>query len=363
MQVRSRHRVEDGRERVTVVPDTVDDLWHLAHVVEPGDHVEGDTTRRITRDDDDLRDTGGEREHIHVTIEVESVEFARFANRLRVGGVIVACSREEEVGDHHTLNVEVHDELQVTKHWKPDQTERLEDAAEAADEPDVAVATVEEGRATVHSVAEYGVEERATITGGTGKGSGEYGGDRTALFDELGEVLARLDADAIVLAGPGFTKRDALDHIAETYRDLPDRVRTVDTSAAGERGVHEVLSRGALEDVREETRVAEEASLIDELTRRIAEGHEAAYGPEKVAEAAEFGAVEHLLVLDEALRRERGALAHDDAGREWDVDVDEIITSVERQGGEVTVFSAEFDPGQQLANFGGVAALLRYRID
>jgi protein pelota len=29
----------------------------------------------------------------------------------------------------------------------------------------------------------------------------------------------------------------------------------------------------------------------------------------------------------------------------------------------VTVFSNEFDPGQQLKNLGGVAALLRYRID
>jgi protein pelota len=28
----------------------------------------------------------------------------------------------------------------------------------------------------------------------------------------------------------------------------------------------------------------------------------------------------------------------------------------------VTVFSGEFDPGQQLSNLGGVAALLRYRI-
>jgi len=29
----------------------------------------------------------------------------------------------------------------------------------------------------------------------------------------------------------------------------------------------------------------------------------------------------------------------------------------------VTVFSAEFAPGQQLDNLGGIAALLRYRID
>jgi len=358
MQIRDREPAEGGRERATVVPDNVDDLWHLAHVVEPGDLVAGDTTRRIQRDDDQLRDTGGEREHMHVTIDVEDVEFHRFANRLRIGGVITACSREDQLGLHHTLNVEEHDELVVEKTWKPDQRERLEDAAEAADQPDVAIATVEEGAASVHTVAEYGIEEYASLSGPTGKG--EYARDRSELFEELGDVLSRLDVDAIILAGPGFTKQDACDHVEEAHPDLTDLLTTVDTSAAGERGVHEVLARGALEDVREQTRVAEEARLIDELTDRIAGEETAAYGPEEVAKAAEYGAVERLLVVDERLRAERGATP--DAGSEWDLDVDEIIRSVERQGGEVTVFSAEFEPGQRLANLGGIAALLRYRL-
>ncbi|PSP80015.1 mRNA surveillance protein Pelota, partial [Halobacteriales archaeon QS_4_69_225] len=48
---------------------------------------------------------------------------------------------------------------------------------------------------------------------------------------------------------------------------------------------------------------------------------------------------------------------------DWDVDVNDVVESVEQQGGDVTVFSHEFDPGQQLANLGGVAALLRYRLN
>jgi protein pelota len=121
-------------------------------------------------------------------------------------------------------------------------------------------------------------------------------------------------------------------------------------------GVHEVLKRGAVEDVQDETRIAEEAALVDELTERIATGEKVAYGPESVAEAAEFGAVETLLVLDDRLRTERGPEG------DWEIDADEIVRNVEQQGGEVTVFSSEFDPGQQLSNLGGIAALLRYRL-
>jgi len=143
-----------GRERLTLVPENVDDLWHLAHVLEPGDLVEGDTTRRIQRNDDQMRDTGGQREHLFVTLQVDEVEFARFANRLRVSGVIVGCSREDQLNAHHTINVEEHDEITVEKHFKPDQTERLEEATEAAENPDVAIiATVEEGRLRPHGPA------------------------------------------------------------------------------------------------------------------------------------------------------------------------------------------------------------------
>jgi protein pelota len=355
MRIADRHDTEGRAERLTLVPESLDDLWHLAHVIEPADRVAGDTTRRIQRNEENLRDTGGEREHLWVELAVEDVEFARFANRLRVSGVIEECSREDQLGQHHTINVEEHTELEIEKVWKPDQRDRIEEAVEATENPDVAIATVEEGQAYVHTVAQYGTEERASITGPTGKG--EYAQPREALFEELTDVLGRLDVDAIILAGPGFTKQDALDHIQETDPDTAELITVVDTSSVGDRGVHEVLKRGAVEDVQQETRIAEESALIDELMERIADGETAAYGPENVAKAAEYGAIEELLVLDEQLREERSQ------DSEWDVDVNSIIEQTEQKGGDVTVFSREFDPGQQLANLGGIAALLRYRLD
>ena len=355
MRIADRMQAEADRERLTVVPESLDDLWHLSHIVEPGDRVAGDTTRRIQRNDDQLRDTGGEREHIWAELAVDSVEFARFANRLRIGGLIEACSREDQLDQHHTINVEQHTELEVEKRFKPDQRDRLDAAVEATENPDVAVATVEEGQAYVHTVAQYGTEERASIRGPTGKG--EYARPRKELFGELTDVLSRTDADAIVLAGPGFTKTDALAYIEEEAPEVAEHVTTVDTSGVGDRGVHEVLKRGAVEEIQRETRIAEESELVDVLTERIAEGAKVAYGPEQVAQAANYGAVERLLVLDDRLRAERAGEG------DWDVDADSIIETTEQKGGEVTVFSSEFDPGRQLANLGGIAALLRYRLE
>jgi protein pelota len=354
MRIADRQRREGGRERLTVVPESLDDLWHLTYVLEPGDRVAGDTTRRIQRDDNMTRDTGGEREHLWVELGVDDVEFAKFANRLRVSGTIEDCSREDQLGLHHTLNVEERTEIEIEKVWQTDQLERLQEAVEAAENPEVAIATVEEGEAYVHTVAQYGVEERASITKPTGKG--EYARPRDELFDELGKVLQRTDAQAVILAGPGFTKQDALDYLEDNFPEVAEKVTTVDTSSSGGRGVHEVLKRGAVDEVQAETRIAREADLIDQLMAQIAEGAKAAYGIDEVSEAAEFGAVDTLLILDTRLREERAGEG------DWDVDANDLITTVEQQGGDVTVFSGEFDPGQQLKNLGGVAALLRYRL-
>jgi len=354
MRISSRGRGEEGRERMTLVPENVDDLWHLSHVLESGDRVSGDTTRRIQRNEENMRDTGGQREHLFVTIAVDDVEFARFANRLRVGGEIIDCSREDQLGHHHTLNVEEHDEITIEKHFKPDQIERIEEAEEAAENADVAIATVEEGEAHIHTVAQYGTEERFSFTAPTGKG--EYARPRSELFAELGKALARMDVDAIILAGPGFTKQDARDYIAENHAEVADLLTVVDTAGVGDRGVHEVLKRGAVDEVQTQTRISKEAELLDDLMEGIATGEKVAYGIDEVAEAADFGAVETLLVVDDRLRQER------QGDGDWDVDVNEVIQTVERQGGEVTVFSGEFDPGQQLRNLGGIAALLRYRL-
>jgi len=130
----------------------------------------------------------------------------------------------------------------------------------------------------------------------------------------------------------------------------------VDTSGVGDRGVHEVLKRGAVEEVQAETRIAEEADRIDELTKRIAEGPKWPTAPTRSLRPPTSAPWRNYSSSTRHLRRERSAA-------EWSVDVDEIIETTEQKGGEVVVFSGEFDPGQQLANLGGIAALLRYRIE
>ncbi len=356
MRVEGREPQDPSRERMAIVPDSTEDLWHLQYVIEPGDHVAAQTDRRVQRDDEQLRDTGGRRETIHATIEVDEVEFQRFADRLRVSGQIVACSREDQLGFHHTINVEVHDEIELEKVLKPDQRERLAEAEAATDDPDVTVITIEDGLVDVFDVAQSGASHRASFVAGSGKRGGES--TRHELFADVAGVIERSTADALVLAGPGFVKDDCLKYLEDANIEGASAIRTVDTSSTGERGVHEVLTRGVIDDIRSETRLGNEAAFVNELLERLrTEPGSVTYGPEETQTATGYGAVETLAVVDDVLLRERTADA------EWSIDLDRLVEQVEQQGGTVRVLTAEGEPGQQVVSLGGIAAILRYPID
>ena len=353
MRIADREELDGAYQRITIVPESVDDLWHLSHVITPGDRVAAMADRRIQRDDELDRDTGGVRETLFIVIAVESIEFARFATRLRAGGEIVHCSREDQIGQHHTLNIEPYGEVSVQKRFHPDQLARLESAEAATDQPAVVVVTVEEGAGYIHEIAAHGATERVSLTRPTGKG--EYAQPRAALFEELAAAVGRMEMDALVLAGPGFTKQEARPHIEDAL-DEAVSLRMVDTAGVGDRGVHEVLTRGVIDELQTESRIAAEAGLIDEVRRRLSTDGAVSYGADAVAEAVEYGAVEELLVVDATLQdaRHTGGAA---AGR-----FNRLLEQVEQQGGSVTVLSGEIDPGRQLANLGGIAALLRFPI-
>lgn len=356
MRVETREPVDPNRERVAIVPDSTEDLWHLQYIIEPGDIVAAETSRRLQREDDQLRDTGGTRETLHAAIEVDEVEFQRFADRLRVGGEIIECSREDQIGFYHTINVDVHHEIELEKRFKPDQRDRLEEAQAATGEPDVLVITIEEGQAEVFEVAQSGANQRTSFVTGSGKRSGES--TRQELFAEVADLVERSDADAIVFAGPGFVKEDCLEYLKEENVEAAEAIRTVDTSATGERGVHEVLTRGVIDDVRTETRLARESSVVNELLDRLrTDPKTVTYGPEETATAVEYGAVDTLAVVDDVLLRERTE------DGEWSIDLDGLVEQTQHQGGSVRVLTAAGEPGQQLESLGGIAALLRYPIE
>jgi protein pelota len=285
---------------------------------------------------------------VRLGVKVETVEFHKFSNRLRIKGTIVS---DLDTGAYHTLNIEPYTELSVIKHWKLDQHERLRDAIEASNRPEVVIVTIEEGEAVIGNLRQYGIEEASRIRQSS-SGKREGVDSRSEFFGEVASQMKYAEkANTFVIAGPGFIKDDFVKFLRTHKPELMEKVVVEDISSIGASGFQEVMRRGAIQRIAEESRITREAQLIEKLMEEISRDGKAVYGYNETKKAVDYGAVEVLMIADETLRnfREKGM-----------GDIEEMIKGVEHSRGKAVVFSTEFEPGQRLEKLGGVAGLLRF---
>ncbi len=338
---------------IAVMPESADDLWHLRHVIEPGDVVYSTTYRRVEGAADKIRPDKTEKRRVRLGIRVDGVEFHKFSHRLRVKGVI---ETGPEAGSYHTFNIEPEIELSIIKsRWKAHQLERLREAERAANRAPIIILTIEACEAVAGIARQYGVDELFSIRYSSGKASGsdstmkEFFND---VLNQLHQAYYSNACEALIIAGPGFIKSDFYAFIRAKSPELHRRAVVEQASSTGIPGFLEVLKRGAVARLRAVERLSREVKLLEELMAEISreEGGLAVYGEEAVRKAMQYGAIERLLVCDDMLMAESSDR------------IEELLRGVERMGGNIVVFSTEFEPGKRLKALGGIAALLRFKL-
>lgn len=148
----------------------------------------------------------------------------------------------------------------------------------------------------------------------------------------------------IAVAGPNVTIADFLNWLPSRLEDAIVTTETIDH--AGDR---EALVRlaAAAESAFDEQEKQRERELVERFKRSLRDDSGATYGADEIDTALEYGAVDKLLIsadLSAEYIRERSAEVRD-------------------QGGSVVVISGVHEQGQQLQQFGGEAALLRFEIN
>jgi protein pelota len=327
---------------IRLFAETLDDIWHLSHLVEPGDLVFATTFRSVDAATDKLRPEKAEKRPVRLGIRVEKVEFHQHTSRLRIGGVIESGV---DVTSHHTLNVEPGFEISVIKRWRSVDCERVRRAVDASAYGVVHVVSVEEGEAQVYRLRQFGPEWVTTITAGSSKGADT--GTRQVLFEKTLEAVTAVTGP-LVVAGPGFVKDEFAGYMKTRAPEIAERMVVVETRRIGRGAVQEVIGQGILERLLGDLYLAREVGLMDEVLLRVATEGAVAYGIGEVKKAIAYGAAETVLISDNLLR---------------DREVTGVIERAEHVNASVVVLSTEFEPGERLAALGGVAALLRYRIE
>ena len=344
--------------------ETLDDLWHLYNTVGPEDIVISRTTRRVRVGDEDSRKQESVRKPMTLKLRVEDVAFHTFSNRVRIKGQILEGPSDlVNIGAYHTINIEPGDTLSIIKDsWPKYILDRLNNATKSQLQPISLLVTIEDGTAELFFAADYGLKEVVSIRTSISKKRGDqksYDNTMREFFDDViiavKSQLEKGNIGLIVIAGPGFTKDHFRDHLTSIgIKNLPPVV-VESTNSIGFPGAKEILFRGVISNAITELKLETETRLIESLVEHISKDDGlGTYGLAEVSKAVQFGAVEQLLITDKRLREG----TNEDRRR-----MDGLIRNTEATRGAVHIVSTEHPTGEQLHRLGGIAAILRFRIE
>lgn len=338
---------QDRKEGVIkLLPQNLDDLWHLYNLVQEGDLVRASTPRRQEARTDKIRPERGEKVRMKLGLRVASREWDEFVDRLRVHGVIE--EGPQDLGSHHTLNVVPGEALEIVKEWREADLRRIQEAVAATERPLVVLVSLDDEEALVAEMHQYGIRPVAEVrTARGGKMYGQEAPTQEGYFAQVLGTVRQLDPPGLVVLGPGFVREDFVRYGRDRAPELFARASTFATGHPGMPGIQEALRSGLAERVLEDQRVGQETRTVERLLEEIAREGRYAYGPEEVATAGAAGAVETLLILDEAARAP---------------EAETLMRQVEGAQGRVLVVSGRHDAGRKLKALGGLGALLRYRL-
>ena len=231
---------QDTKEGIIeVVPETLDDLWHLSHIVEVGDNASSKTTRRIQDNTGDkLRSDRGVKKTFYLGLDIENISFHLFTGKLRLTGVITRGPEDLiPLGSHHTLEVKLNVPLTIKKErWPKWAVKRLNQAIDASKKLSAIIVVLEDDTATLGLMRQFGIEYYGPIKGHV---SGKRIIDKnrqkniTQFYEKVIESIVKFDSiQNIVLAGPGFVKNDFYDYIKEKHKDLA-QISIIESTGAG----------------------------------------------------------------------------------------------------------------------------------
>ncbi|MEM5814562.1 MAG: peptide chain release factor aRF-1 [Candidatus Aenigmatarchaeota archaeon] len=309
-------------------------------------------------------------------------------------------SEHEGVTDIKVWAVEPPDPLRVKLYWC-DQVFRLEPLRDMVKEKEVyGLVVIDTNDATIGLLKGKSIQVLrrldSIVPGKTSKGgqsAQRFERVRAGLLNDWMKEVAEQTKElmpkeliGIVVGGPGPIKNRWLD---EGYlpTDIKKKVLAVqDTGYADEHGLEELVERA--KEVFSQAAVAKERALVQKFLEHLMKNTGlAAYGINSVVDAVEKGAVDTILVSEEAPyvrleledNRDHGEkrfVRKEDENKQQACKIcgermgvmgrmdatDALKELAEQTGAAIEVISKDTREGEQLLALGGVAAILRYRL-
>ncbi len=335
---------------IKIVPETLDDIWHLSNIIQPDDLVKALTFRTDDQATDKIRTKKASKKKMKLGIRVEQVKFHEFSDRLRIHGIIE--EGPQDLGSHHTFNVTAdnRDVLTLIKEtWKSHELQRLDEAVKQTSESIVLFVSLDNDEATIAVLRQSGIQWIANVESHQSGKQYQSENMEKQYFGDIVKIISEkmTEQTTLVIVGPGFTK----DHLAaygkEKHPHLFNQCLLYATGNAEMNGIHEAMKSGVVEHIAKENRVVQETRIVDKVFSEIKKNGLVAYGFEDVKQAIDAGAVDQLVIADSMVRTNKG---------------DMLLQKADEIQSDFIIINTMHDAGKKLEGLGGIAALLRFKI-
>ena len=326
-------------------------------------------------------------------VRVKSTTFDVQAGQLQVAGQIAEETQYARLGQHHTLDLELHRNftLEKAEGWDSISLQIVKEACDIKKGASAWAVVMEPGTANIAILmGERTVLRQRVSVPVPGKRDGNahakvctqpfllrtkvapllivYQAMNKFFQTTLDTLLRHIDLNdslPILLASPGYTaslfQKFIQDYAVQSgnkpLQSQKQNFLVVHSPTGQLHSLAQVLQSTEVTNRLKDTKYARETKLIDtffDLMRKD-EG-KAWYGPKEVERAVEQGAVGRgggVLLISNALFRAQDVAIR----RRWVTLVDRVQ---KKEGGEVKVLSSEHESGKRLDSLGGIAAILTF---
>ncbi len=336
--------------------ENLDDLWYLSQIIDIGDLVKGKTIRKIKIGKEGDRKQAIVKKPIFLKIKIEKIEFSKTSGTLRTLGIITEGPEDIQKGEHHTFNLEPNIIFTLIKErWLKYQLDRLKEACKEKTSK-ILIVVMDREEANFALLKKYGYELLINIKGKVKKKDVEErleGNFYPEIIKKLEEYVKRYNIVKIILASPAFWKEDLMKEI--TNEELKKKIIPATCNSTGKNGINEVLRRPEVKAALHEDRIAKEIGLVEELLSEISKNNLAVYGLKDTENAVNAGAIKTLLITDSMIQKAREKNSYEK--------IDNMMKITDSMKGSINIISSEHEGGKKLNGLGGIAAILRYKLN
>ncbi|KAI2638318.1 pelota [Xylaria nigripes] len=370
----SQRLEEVGEDSLTLLPTEPEDMWHANNLIGPKDIIKAHAIRKVTTESK-TGSTTSERVHTELTIRVTSTFFDPVSSQLHVSGTVISENAFVNIGQYHTLDLELNRPFTIWKKygWDSVARETLSDALRQDKDGVVAAVVMQEGIANICLITEFRtvLKQRveSTIPKKRSAASDQDSGMRR-FFDKTLSTLTRCidfsNPRPLLLASPGFVAGDFKKYIADegtrkadkSLMGLAKQATVVHSSSGHLHSLNEILQSTEVTATMKEMKFSKETRVMDDFFDRLRKDDGRVwYGTVPVEKAVREGAVGRgggVLLINNSLFR-----SLEIATRKRYVS---LVDKVKEDGGETRILSSDHESGQRLDALGGIAALLTYPI-